>query len=139
MHITAVTFFQAKSRAVKELYSSAKRVVEDELLELPEAITAEQMPNPENIARAVNHHRQRIRPTHPTDLDFDVCIVRLVCYVSDITIFVLQHQSRLTTEYFQLPTINNPYFFAVVFSTCHNRIYIYLVARVSFAREILLW
>ena len=69
-------------------------------MKLSGAITAEQMPNPENIARAVNNHKQRIRTSHSTDLDIDVCVVRLDCYVSDITIFVFKHQFQLTTKNF---------------------------------------
>ena len=54
------------------MYSSAKRLVEDQLVSLPDDIEAQQLPNPDNIARYVNYHRQKLRPPHPTDLTFEV-------------------------------------------------------------------
>ena len=55
---------QLKKEAVAKLWQSCGKPAS--------AIVNEVLPNPTNVARAANYLRKQLRPTDPTDLDFDL-------------------------------------------------------------------
>ena len=63
---------KVKARAVADVFKPASAIVEDVLLEDLKDIPCPSLPRPENIARAANRRRQRLRPKDPQDLEFEL-------------------------------------------------------------------
>lgn len=63
---------KVKARAVADVFKPASAIVKDVLLEDLDDVPCPSLPRPENIARAANHHRQRLRPKDPQDLEFEL-------------------------------------------------------------------
>ena len=63
---------KVKARAVADIFKPASAIVEDVLLEDLDDVPCPSLPRPENIARAANRRRQRLRPKDPQDLEFEL-------------------------------------------------------------------
>ena len=63
---------QLKKETVTNLFKPASAIVNEVLLEETTDAPWPRLPNPKNLARAANYLRKQLRPTHPTDLDFDL-------------------------------------------------------------------
>ena len=63
---------QLKKEAVANLFKLASAIVNEVLLEEITDAPCPSLPNPTNLARAANYLRKQLRPTDPTDLDFDL-------------------------------------------------------------------
>jgi len=64
-----------KDTTSKEIFTSAAEIVNNIPLEQTESTPSSPIPaiqKPENLARVANRHRQKLSPSEPTDLDFDV-------------------------------------------------------------------
>jgi len=64
-----------KDTASKEIVTSAAEIVNNIVLEQTESTPTTPIPaipKPENLIRVANKHRQKLRPSEPTDLEFDV-------------------------------------------------------------------
>ena len=71
MLVTKITY-KVKARAVADVFKPASAMVEDVLLEDLNDVPCSSLPRPENIARAANCRRQRLRPKDPQDLEFEL-------------------------------------------------------------------
>jgi len=59
----------------KEIFTSAAEIVNNILLEQTESTPTTPIPvipKPDNLARVANRYRQKLRPSEPTDLKFDL-------------------------------------------------------------------
>ena len=63
---------KVKARAVADVFKPASAIVEDVLLEDLEDVPCPSLSRQENIARAANRRRQRLRPKDPQDLEFEL-------------------------------------------------------------------
>ena len=70
--LAAQITLKVKARAVADVFKPASAIVEDVLLEDLKDIPCPSLPRPENIARAANRRRQRLRPKDPQDLEFEL-------------------------------------------------------------------
>ena len=70
--LTAKISAKTKKEAVANLFKPASAIVNEVLLaELPDA-PCPSLPKPEYLARNANYLRQRLRPSDPTDLEFQL-------------------------------------------------------------------
>ena len=70
--LVAKITYKVKARAVADVFKPASAIVKDVLLEDLDDVPCPSLPRPENIARAANHRRQRLRPKDPQDLEFEL-------------------------------------------------------------------
>ena len=68
---------KVKARAVADVFKPASAIVEDVLLEDFDDVPCPSLPRSENIGRAANRHRQRLRPKDPQDLEFELATDRI--------------------------------------------------------------
>ena len=68
---------KVKARAVADVFKPASAIVEDVLLEDLDDVPCPSLPRPENIGRAANRRRQRLRPKDPQDLEFELATDRI--------------------------------------------------------------
>ena len=70
--LVAKITYKVKARAVADVFKPASAIVKDFLLEDLDDVPCPSLPRPENIARAANHRRRRLRPKDPQDLEFEL-------------------------------------------------------------------
>jgi hypothetical protein len=63
---------QVKDAALEKKYESAKTLAEDALVPVALDNPNSELPDPNNLARAGNRARAKVRPLHPTDLFFEI-------------------------------------------------------------------
>ena len=63
---------RTKKQALNDLFKPAMVIVNEVLMEEMTAAPCPSLPKPINLAKAANYLRQRLRPSDPTDLDFEI-------------------------------------------------------------------
>ena len=70
--LAAKIMARAKKEALDDLFKPAMAIVNQVLMEEMTDAPCPSLPKPLNLAKAANYLRQQLRPSDPTDLNFEV-------------------------------------------------------------------
>ncbi|MPC35670.1 hypothetical protein E2C01_029100 [Portunus trituberculatus] len=91
---------EVKELAVKDLFKSASAIVDDVLLQEMGNSPCQSLPKPDHLARTVNRQRQKLRPTEPKDLQFELDAAHIPADFlrADVTVHERRHLIFATTQ-----------------------------------------
>ena len=91
---------EVKELAVKDLFKSASAIVDDVLLQEMGNSPCQSLPKPDHLARTANRQRQKLRPTEPKDLRFELDAAHIPADFlrADVTVRERRHLIFATTQ-----------------------------------------